>query len=253
MISFAGIEKRRAKVQAFQLFRSFVFYIGYAWGVIITSLIGMLVGPYVNFEKRYYIVSRFNVFALWWARIVCGIRYEIEGLENIPKTSCVVVSNHQSAWETYLLGVIFRPQCTVLKQELMKVPFFGWALKRLKPIAIDRSKPSAALKQLLKQGKERLTSGYWVVIYPEGTRVRPGQVGKYNKGGALLAVSAGVPLLPVAHNAGDCWPAGSISKRPGLIRVKVGAPIETSGRATDEVHKEMEEWIRRNSAALSQA
>ncbi|OZG72399.1 1-acyl-sn-glycerol-3-phosphate acyltransferase [Hahella sp. CCB-MM4] len=232
------------------VFRSALFYIGYAFGVMLVGIVSFGLGAFVDFEKRYYIVSRFNVFTIWWAKITCGLKYEIEGRENIPNQACVVVSNHQSAWETYLLGIIFRPQATVLKQELIKIPFFGWALKKVMPIALDRSKPALALKQLLKQGKERLADGLWVVIYPEGTRIRKGKFGRYNKGGTYLACAAGVPLLPIAHNAGTCWPVESMLKSPGVIKVVIGEPIPTEGRSRDEVHHDMEQWIRSHVRAM---
>ncbi len=224
--------------------RSLVFYIGYALGVVLFTVVVTPLCAFLDFEQRYHILSRANVFVIWWARWICGISYEIRGLENIPNKACVVVSNHQSAWETYIIGLIFQPQATVLKLELTKIPFFGWALKKANPIAIDRSKPSLALKQLLSQGKARLADNIWVVIYPEGTRVRPGEEKRYNKGAAMLAGSAKVPLLPLAHNAGSCWPAGRFIKRPGKVTIQIGTPIETVGRDREEVHREMESWIR---------
>ncbi|WP_020407609.1 lysophospholipid acyltransferase family protein [Hahella ganghwensis] len=237
-------------MQIINALRSTIFYIGYAFGVILVGCMSICLGAFVDFEKRYYLISRFNVFAIWWAKVICGLKYEIEGIENIPEQACVVVSNHQSAWETYLLGIMFRPQATVLKQELIKIPFFGWALKKVMPIALDRSKPALALKQLLKQGKERLAAGLWVVIYPEGTRIRKGGYGRYNKGATYLACAAGVPLLPIAHNAGTCWPLDSMLKVPGKIKVVIGKPIPTEGRSRDEVHSEMEQWIRTNVRAI---
>jgi len=171
-------------------------------------------------------------------------------MANIPPEACVVVSNHQSAWETYFLGLLFVPQATVLKIELTRIPLFGWALKMAAPIAIDRTKPALALKQMLTQGKKRLLDGIWVMIYPEGTRVRPGKQGQFNKGAALLASKAGVPLLPVAHNAGSFWPAGQFLKRPGVVRVIIGPPVSTGDRGRDEIHQQMENWIRHTASDL---
>ena len=232
------------------LFRSVVFYVGYSTGLFVYILLILPVCTLVNDRKRYFLLSRVNLFVIWWARIACGIRYKIEGIENIPQQPCIVVSNHQSSWETYLLGLLFFPQTTVLKRELTHIPVFGRALQMANPIAIDRSKPSAALKQLLKQGKKSLTAGIWVMIYPEGTRVRPGHKGRFNKGAAMLAGSAGVPLLPVVHNAGSFWPAGQLKKRPGLVKVVIGEPITTANKSRDEIHKEMVKWIRQTSASL---
>ncbi len=250
LLSLLRVKLGQITVQMINFLRSLVFYVGYALGMVVVGTLSAAFGAFVDFEKRYYLISRLNVFVIWWAKITCGVRYEIEGLENVPDTACVVVSNHQSAWETYQLGIMFRPQATVLKQELLKIPFFGWALKKVMPIAIDRSKPALALKQLLKQGKERLADGLWLVIYPEGTRIRRGKLGKYTKGATLLASSAGVPLLPIAHNSGTCWPAGSMVKAPGMIKMIIGKPIPTVGRNRDDVHAEMEQWIRSHAAGL---
>lgn len=234
------------------LFRSCLFYAGYATAVLIFGSIGGLVAPWLSLRRRYWFLTRFNHFVLWWSRVACGIRFQLEGQEHIPEQPCVVLSNHESAWETYYLGTLFVPQSTVLKKELLSIPVFGWALKRLHPIAIDRQRPTQALKQLILQGKSRLQNGYWVLIFPEGTRVRPGKVGKFNKGGALLAYQAGVPILPVAHNAGACWPAGSVSKYPGVIRVRIGPPIPCEGLTRDEMHERAEQWIRNAMAELKQ-
>jgi 1-acyl-sn-glycerol-3-phosphate acyltransferase len=225
-------------------FRAVIFYIFYAFGVVIVGMVGLLVAPLLPIRQRYYVISRFNCYALWLAKVICGIRCEIIGRDKIPSSPCVVVCNHESAWEAYMTGLLFQPQATVLKLELMNIPFYGWALRPLKPIALDRSKPKTALKQLLKQGGERLLEGYWIVVFPEGTRVRPGQKGKFNKGAAMLAVKEGVPVLPVAHNAGKCWPAGQLGKYPGLITMVIGDQVTTVGKSTQEVHDQLETWIR---------
>jgi 1-acyl-sn-glycerol-3-phosphate acyltransferase len=150
---------------------------------------------------------------------------------------------HQSAWETLALQVIFPPQVWVLKRELLWLPFFGWGLAMTSPIAINRSDGKGAMKQLLKQGKDRLKQGFCVVIFPEGTRVPYGQRGKYKVGGALLAVSSGVPVVPVAHNAGRLWGRNAFSKHPGVVTMSIGQPIPTQGRKADEINAEVEAWI----------
>ena len=138
------------------------------------------------------------------------------------------------------------PQATILKRELLWVPFFGWALALLKPIAIDRKKASQALKTILRVGKQRLHSGISVVIYPEGTRQQPGTLGRFNGGGASLAVSAQVPIVPIVHNAGDCWPARSLWRFPGTITVVIGAPISVTGKSVAQVKQEYLDWISAN-------
>ena len=180
---------------------------------------------------------------IWLLRVVCGIRHEVRGLENIPEKPCVVLCKHQSAWETLALQQIFPPQAWVLKRELLWLPFFGWGLAMTSPIAIERSDGKGAMKQLLKQGRERLAQGFFVVVFPEGTRVPFGRRGKYKIGGAMLAASSGAPVVPVAHNAGRLWGRNAFSKHSGVITMSIGAPIETQGRKAEEINAEAEAWI----------
>jgi 1-acyl-sn-glycerol-3-phosphate acyltransferase len=224
--------------------RSLIFYAIYALSVVLIGIMAATVAPMVSEKKAYAYVSRLNYFVIWWLKVSCNVRFEVKGRENIPDTPCVVVSNHQSAWETYFMGTLFQPQSPVLKSELLMIPFFGWALRQVDPIPIDRAKPAAALKQLLVQGKQRLAKGRWVVIFPEGTRVRPGKTAPFSKGGIVLAKQAGVPVLPIVHNAGDCWPAGTFIKRPGLIVVEIGPSLDSDSLTRDQLADQTETWIR---------
>jgi 1-acyl-sn-glycerol-3-phosphate acyltransferase len=192
---------------------------------------------------RYHLISSYARTMLWVLRIVCGIRHQVIGIEHIPVQPCVVLCKHQSAWETLALQAIFPPQAWVLKRELLWIPFFGWGLAMTSPIAINRSDGKGAVKQLLKQGKQRLAQGFFVVIFPEGTRIPFGQRGKYKIGGALLAVSAGVNVIPVAHNAGRLWGRNSFIKKPGLITMSIGDAIESRGLKADEINLRAETWI----------
>ena len=192
---------------------------------------------------RYRIISQWARMMLPILRVICGIRHEVRGIENLPKQPCIVMCKHQSAWETLALQVVFPPQVWVLKRELLWIPLFGWALALTSPIAIKRSDGKGAIKQLLEQGKQRLAQGFCVVVFPEGTRVPYGQRGKYKIGGALLAASTGVPVIPVAHNAGRLWGRNAFSKHPGLITMSIGAPIETRGLKADEINQRVETWI----------
>ncbi len=192
---------------------------------------------------RYRIISQWARMMLPILRVICGIRHEVRGIENLPKQPCIVMCKHQSAWETLALQVVFPPQVWVLKRELLWIPLFGWALALTSPIAIKRSDGKGAIKQLLEQGKQRLAQGFCVVVFPEGTRVPYGQRGKYKIGGALLAASTGVPVIPVAHNAGRLWGRNAFSKHPGLITMSIGAPIETKGLKADEINQRVEAWI----------
>jgi 1-acyl-sn-glycerol-3-phosphate acyltransferase len=192
---------------------------------------------------RYRLISSYAKTMIWLVGVVCGIRHRVIGLENIPKQPCIVLCKHQSAWETLALQAIFPPQAWVLKRELLWIPFFGWGLAMTSPIAINRSDGKGAVKQLLRQGKERLAQGFFVVIFPEGTRVPYGQRGKYKIGGSLLAASSGVPVVPVAHNAGRLWGRAAFSKHPGLVTMSIGAPIATEGLKADEINARTEAWI----------
>jgi 1-acyl-sn-glycerol-3-phosphate acyltransferase len=192
---------------------------------------------------RYRIISGLAYSMMWLLRVVCDIRMEVRGKENIPGEPCVVLCKHQSAWETFALQTVFPPQVWVLKRELLWLPFFGWGLALTSPIAINRSKGKEAIKQLLEQGKQRLAAGFCVVIFPEGTRMPYGERGKYKIGGALLGESSGALVVPVAHNAGRHWGRNAFLKYPGTITMSIGKPISTQGLKADEINRQVETWI----------
>ncbi|MCL7929243.1 lysophospholipid acyltransferase family protein [Halomonas llamarensis] len=223
--------------------RSAIFYLGYFTALLVCGVLFLPISPFLPLSARYRLLNLYNHFIVVWFGIACGVRYEIEGRENLPSGPCVIQANHQCEWETVFLQVMKPPVCTVLKQELLKFPIFGWALRLLDPIALDRSRPARAMKQVLTQGEARLRSGLSVLIFPEGTRVDPGQRRRYNKSGSVIACRAGVPVLPVAHNAGECWPGRHWVKRPGVLRVRIGAPIDTADKTPDVVIAEVEAWV----------
>lgn len=225
-----------------QALRSLIFLL---LQIIITPVFAMLALLSFPFSPltRYRIISQWAKLMLPLLQLVCGIRHEVCGIENIPREPCIVMCKHQSAWETLALQKIFPPQVWVLKRELLQIPFFGWALALTSPIAIKRSDGKGAMRQLLKQGKDRLAQGFCVVVFPEGTRIPFGQRGKYKIGGAMLAASSGVPVVPVAHNAGRLWGRNAFSKHPGLITLSIGKPIATQGRKAEEINAEVEAWI----------
>lgn len=192
---------------------------------------------------RYRIISGLAYSMMWLLRVVCDIRIEVRGEENIPSEPCIVLCKHQSAWETFALQTVFPPQVWVLKRELLLLPFFGWGLALTSPIAINRSKGKEAIKQLLEQGKQRLAAGFCVVIFPEGTRMPYGARGKYKIGGALLAESSGALAVPVAHNAGRHWGRNAFLKYPGTITMSIGKPINPHGLKADEINRQAEAWI----------
>ncbi len=206
------------------------------------ALVALLTFPLTP-VTRYRIISLWSRLIVLAAEAICGIRYRVIGVEFLPTEPCVVLSKHQSAWETVAFQVIFPPQVYVIKRELLWVPFFGWGLAMVSPISIDRSSGMRALKQMLAQGKDRLASGFWIIVYPEGTRIAPGLRGTYQTGGAAMAIHAGAPVLPVAHNAGYCWQRQAFLKRPGTITVSIGKPIDSRGMKADEITRRVEDWI----------
>jgi len=199
---------------------------------------------------RYRVIRPWSRIMLAWLRLTCKLDFRVFGAENIPDQAAIVLSKHQSAWETLALQSIFPPQVWVLKRELLRLPFFGWALSLSSPIAIDRGTARLALKQLLDQGKERLAQGFWVVIFPEGTRIKPGSKGRYKVGGAWLAAHTGAPIVPVAHNAGEFWGRNAFLKHPGTITVSIGKPIDPAGRKADDLNSQVEAWIENEMTLL---
>jgi 1-acyl-sn-glycerol-3-phosphate acyltransferase len=192
---------------------------------------------------RYRFITTWSRLMLAGAEAILGIRYRVLGAERLPPPPYIVLAKHQSAWETFAFQAIFPPQVWVVKRELLWVPFFGWGLALLAPIAIDRAAGPRALHQLLEQGRERLARRYCIVIFPEGTRVAPGRRGKYQVGGAWLAVKTGTLVVPVAHNAGELWGRRAFLKRPGLVTVSIGAPIDSRSLAPDALNRKVEDWI----------
>ena len=205
-------------------------------------------------------IPRYRMAASWCrtnllaARVICGIRWEVKGLENVPSDTRahphIVMSKHSSTWETLSLNFYFPPLAFVAKKELLKLPFFGWAFALASPITIDRKAGTDAMQQIVAQGRERFRTGFWFVVYPEGTRIRAGTRAKYKTGGARLAIEMGVPILPVAHNAGWLWPKGILGKRPGEITMVFGKPIPSTGRHPGELTAEIERWIEGEVARL---
>ena len=229
-------------MKAVQFVRSLLFYAGFATLVIITSTL-ICLGFFLPFKTKQSMASKSNKLVMAWLWLTCGIRVEIIGKENIPADPVVVLANHQSTWETFYMLDLFRPVSIILKKSLLWIPFFGWALAFMRPIAIERAQPSGAIRQVLKLGKKRLTGGNNIVIFPEGTRVRPGQSRPFKTSGAALAKTARVAVLPVRHNAGDCWPAGTMIKYPGVIRLEIGQPIDSKGMDVRELTAQAERWI----------
>jgi 1-acyl-sn-glycerol-3-phosphate acyltransferase len=233
--------------------RSALFYLGYSLLTVFFSLTGILFFSRASLLKRELYLGNWNFSVMWWLRVTCGVRVEIIGEDNLPAGPCVILAKHQSQWETFYLQVMKRPVVTVLKKELLKVPFFGWGLALMEPIGIDRGDPKKALRYIQEEGVRRLQKGQSVIIFPEGTRTPPGQVGTYARSGAELAIRAQVPIVPIAHNAGHCWPAKKFLKYPGTIRMVIGAPIDTAGGTSRELTEQVKAWIEGEQERLEAA
>lgn len=202
---------------------------------------------------RYRFISGWARIMLFLLRHLCGIGFRVEGREHLPSQPAVILAKHQSAWETLAFQLVFPPQVQVLKRELLWIPFFGWGLALMSPIAIDRSNGRSALRELGRQGAQRIAQGFWIVVYPEGTRVAPGRQRKYQPGGAWLAAKTGAPVVPVAHNAGLFWPKNAFLKLPGTITLRIGPTIRTQGRTAAEINAQAERWIEDQQAKLCPA
>jgi len=232
------------------LLRSSLFALFQAVITFVFAILALLCFP-LPARARYRVITTWSRLMVAGAERICGIRYRVLGAENIPPLPFIVLAKHQSAWETLAFQIIFPPQVWVVKRELLWIPFFGWGLALLSPIAIDRGAGSRALNQLLEQGRERLARRYCIVIFPEGTRVAPGRRGRYQAGGAWLAVRTGTPVLPVAHNAGEWWPRNAFIKRPGLVTVSIGAPIDARQFTPDALNGKVEDWIENEMRRFS--
>ncbi|NJM12065.1 MAG: 1-acyl-sn-glycerol-3-phosphate acyltransferase [Synechococcaceae cyanobacterium SM1_2_3] len=239
------------------LLRSLLFGIGLVLSVSVVASLVMLSAP-LPFVWRYRISQCWTRFAIWWLRMTCRIQYQLSGVEHIPNQPVVVMAKHQSTWETLFLHQYLPPVAWVIKRELLWLPFFGWAIALLRPIAINREMGASAVKQVIRQGTQYLQQGQWVVIFPEGTRVAPGVRQRYGMGGAALAARSGCPILPVALNSGEFWPRGQFLKRPGTVQVVFGPLIASEGLSPQALNQQVENWIenemlRMNSTAPVQS
>jgi 1-acyl-sn-glycerol-3-phosphate acyltransferase len=232
------------------ILRSALFALGLALVTPPYALLALATFPLPRMT-RYRIISGWSRLVISLARFIVGIDWRVEGRENLPSRPSVILSKHQSAWETMAFQLIFPPQVLVLKRELLWIPFFGWGLALMSPIAIDRSRGVAALRAIARRGRERLEQGFWVVVFPEGTRVAPGAAREYQSGGAWLACASGAPVVPVAHNAGLFWPRNAFLKRPGTVTVRIGPPIDAANRDAKTVNELAKTWIEEQQKALT--
>lgn len=224
--------------------RSLLFQVFFVFAVVGYSVVIILVGRRITRASLLGLAASWSRVSLGALKRLCRLDYRIVGIENLPHEPCILMAKHQSAWETIAIpGIIPRPQAWVLKQELMRVPFFGGALRSFRPIAIDRKAGRKAIRQLLDEGKAQLEQGQSILVFPEGTRVGVGEAAAFNIGGALLAEKSGAPVVPIAHNAGVFWKRRALRKLPGRIDMVIGPPIDPAGRSAKEINTLVKTWI----------
>ncbi len=235
------------------LIRSSVFFTLLVLTTTLFAIPMFTIGLLMPYRPRCQIANAWGRVNLWLLDIICGLKYQVTGWENLQQKNAIILSKHQSAWETIALRGLLPPeQAWVLKRELLWVPLFGWALAAVEAIGIDRRSGRVAMRQVISKGTERLKQGRLVIIFPEGTRVAPGERKRYGLGGALLAEKSGYPIVPIAHNAGVFWRRRGVRKYPGTIQVVIGPAIETKDRSAAEINTQVEEWIESTVAALPQ-
>ncbi len=240
-------------INAVWILRLIIFYLGIIPATILIASFGWLCAPLPDIYC-YTIITSWSHFFIFWAKHICGLKYTVIGRENIPKAPFVALCNHQSMWETIFMQVLLPPQSWVLKRELLWIPFFGWGLALIKPIAVRRDR-LADIKVILAKGAQRLNAGRCVVFYPEGTRLMPGAYKRFSRTGAALAIATRVPVVPIAHNAGNFWPRGPWIKHPGTITVRIGTLLASNGATKDQDPSKItalaEAWITEQKTQMS--
>ena len=219
---------------------------------IFTPLCGLVIAlsAVLPHRYRYAIASGYAKSVLWMLRASCGLSYSVQGWDSVPPGNYITMWKHSSAWETIAMMALLPQAAWVLKRELMWLPLVGWGLAALRPIAIDRSGGQSAIHQVVEQGRDRLTRGWWVVIFPEGTRMAPGQTRRYGTSGSMLAIETNTSIIPVAHNAGDFWPKRGLLKKPGVVRLVFGPPIEPVPGDVRATSEKVQTWIESTVASL---
>jgi 1-acyl-sn-glycerol-3-phosphate acyltransferase len=234
-------DQRSDNLHSILVFRSILFYAWYIPSGLLAVFFSVIVSPFLPLVWRLSVIGYWQSSVIEWLRLSCGVRYSVEGAGRTPAPPYVVVSNHQGQWEAFCFQTLFHPLIVVVKKELLRVPLFGWALATLRPIAIQRDKPRQAAGKILTEGADRLGRGLSVLLFPEGTRMAPGVLGRYKRTSLGLASQNCVPVVPVVHNSGDCWPARRFIKYPGIIRVVIGEPIVV-GTQIPEKMNEIVSW-----------
>lgn len=228
----------------FPAVRSLLFVLWMSVTVVPWGTAVLIVSIFVRGDTIYWMCAGWLRVAMGGCRVICGVRARITGMDNLPDAAVILLSKHQSTWETFFFPTLMpKPLAYVFKRELLYIPFFGWAMSRMDMIHIDRSKRAAAWSKVAEQGRKHMANGNWVIMFPEGTRAARGQQGTYKSGGTRLAVDTGRPVVPIAVTSAVCWPRKSFLVRPGVVDVSIGKPIASTGRQPDELMREVETWI----------
>ena len=225
--------------------RSCVFYVGYVGSTILWGFWASITGWFLPRQHRSnYVIVIWVSFVLWWLRWSCGITVKIEGLEHLREPAGILFMKHQSTWDALFSQTLIQPQTTVIKKHLLQIPFFGWAFAVTRPILIDRNQRLSSLRNMIEQGKSKLAQNVWVTLFPEGTRIRTGEIGKFHPGGAFLATASGANIHVVAHNGGRHWPLHKFVKYPGEIQVRISAAIPSVGETPSTINEKAAVWMR---------
>ena len=224
--------------------RSALYFVFLVVTIVPWATVAVLYSIFVRGERLYWVCAGWLSLSIWGARVICGVQARVQGRENLPDSPVVLLSKHQSAWETLAFPSLMpKPLCYVFKRELLWIPFFGWAMARMDMIHIDRSRRAEAWNKVAEQGRRYMALGHWVIMFPEGTRTPRGSQGTYKHGGTRLAIETCRPVLPVAVTSGRCWPRKSFVLRPGIVDISIGKPIDSTGRDADSLMREVETWI----------
>ncbi|MEO8280654.1 MAG: lysophospholipid acyltransferase family protein [Ideonella sp.] len=228
--------------------RSVLYVLFLAATVIPWAILSIVASIFMRGSRLFWLTTFWLRIAIWGARMICGVRYRIVGMDNLNRADrsgpIILLPKHQSTWETFAFPTLMpHPLCYVFKRELLWIPFFGWAMARLDMVHIDRSKRAEAWNRVAEQGRRHMAQGNWVIMFPEGTRIPRGEKGVYKSGGTRLAIATGASVLPIAVNSAACWPRKSFVLRPGLIDVSIGPMLSSAGRQPDELMREVEAWI----------
>ena len=234
-----------------RLLRSILFFLGLFISTVLYAIPCVIVRV-LPYKYCFAFVSSWCAFNVFWLRVTCGINYQVSGLENIPENPCVIMSNHQSTWETLTFPGIFPTLTWVIKKELLYIPLFGWGIASVQPIALNRKQGKKAIQQLISDGKEKLAMGRYVLIFPEGTRTPYEDQRPLKVGGFLLAKKSGVPILPVAHDSGRLWPRKKFTKRAGTVNIRIGKPISTDQYSPEKLRDQYSDWLQTTRSELKE-